>query len=165
MHKFILTVFGRRTQMRTCNFALQVAQCQYENYILGQCISTLDAHLLDLDEEDPTSINKNANGHLENVADHSTPNVSINQSKFWNYHNEDIPRTGKYTGRGYCQISSVIGHDDHVVFYVSSNKYFTSKSKKPLHQELLYAINGYSLENKWRRSVSITRYTSDKIGM
>ena len=67
MHKVFLTVLGRRTQMRPCNFASQVAVRQCENYILDQCISTLNSHLMDLGEEDLTSIDNNTDTHLENA--------------------------------------------------------------------------------------------------
>ena len=72
LHNFFLVQLRRHTQMRTSNFALQVAQRQYEFFILEQFIDTLDGHLMDLGEEDSSSFDNNTGIRLENLDHCST---------------------------------------------------------------------------------------------
>ena len=55
-----------------------------------------------------------------------------------------------------------MGEFDEVNFSIRWNDYHVSKTKKPLHKELLFAVHAYAVGQQCTRSVSVTGYTSIK---
>ena len=86
----------RQTHRKTCNFAIQVTNLFFENFTVEIVINASYNQLMDLGKElDSCAIDDEY--ELNNTQDSN--NVMLH------YHNESLPRIGKYVGRGKYNLS------------------------------------------------------------
>ena len=91
MHKWFFMQMSYKTERKTCNFAIQVANRFSENFTVKIGINASYNQLMDLGKELDT---------CEIDDEYELNNTQDSNNVMLNYHNESLPRIGKYVGRG-----------------------------------------------------------------
>lgn len=146
MHQTFFTRLGYNTQRRIDSFATQLANRRWEDVALQTATNHLKHRLMDL-------------GKVEEDVSYNEEN---NNATGWDYHNEDIPRLGDFTGSGHY-VATWHGHRcNELDFEIKWTNTDAQLIGKKLHDQLLYALVLHAKAQKWKQTFKVSGYTSIK---
>ena len=146
MHQTFFTRLGYNTQRRIDSFATQLANRRWEDVALQTATNHLKHRLMDL-------------GKVEEDVSYNEEN---NNATGWDYHDEDIPRLGDFTGSGHY-VATWHGHRcNELDFEIKWTNTDAQLIGKKLHDQLLYALVLHAKAQKWKQTFKVSGYTSIK---